>query len=460
MKVAIVGTGYVGLVTGACLAEQGHHVICVDRDQTTVRRLKQGVVSFYEPGLQDLVNAGIDSGCLEFASSAAFALNEVDIVFVAVGTPPGDDGTPDLSALDTCVSTLATHLREDVILVLKSTVPPGTNERVQAIFDTACHERGALSRVTVVSNPEFLAEGQAVHDFRHPDRIVIGTDRAWARERMAELYQPFDPSGSRTRFMSARSAELSKYACNAMLAARVALVNELARIAGCIDADMASVRDVMASDPRIGPHYLQAGVGFGGSCLPKDLQCLMHTARLHDAPTPTLEGVARSNELQCELLADTVAQSLGGNLRQARIAIWGLSFKPDTDDTRSSPSLALICRLLAAGAHLRAYDPAAMPVCAQKLNHPRLMLAPDAMAACDGADLLVVMTPWKEFRAPDFAALREIMNGTTILDGSNIYEASALEAHGFSHRLPWQRPGTVAELHDQAEAPLHTATAV
>lgn len=438
MKIAIIGTGYVGLVTGACLAEQGHEVICVDRDQKKINRLKQGVVPFFEPGLPELVKQCVSRNTLKFTHLLSCATPGADVVFVAVGTPPGPDGAPDLQGLDNCMAQLVDQLHDDVVVAVKSTVPPGTCERLQQLFDAATDRRGTPAQITVVSNPEFLSEGRAIENFRYPERIVVGTSDPGARLIMQRLYQPFDPSGTRSLFMGTRSAELAKYACNAMLAARVSMVNEIARIAGCTGADVADVCAVMRSDPRIGPHYLEAGVGYGGSCLPKDLRALMHTARDHGAQAPLLAGIEQSNEAQARLLAMTIERCLGGLLRQRRVAVWGLAFKPDTDDTRAAPSLVLIRHLLQAGARVHAYDPAAMPAASCELSHPRLVFASSALAACEDADVLVVMTQWDQFAEPDFAALAQAMRGDIVVDGRQIYQPDVLSGHGLRHLLPWQ----------------------
>lgn len=434
MNLAILGTGYVGLVTGACLAESGNHVVCIDADKAKVAQLETGAIPFYEPGLDVLLHKLSGTGMLEFSGNIERAHN-ADIVFLAIGTPAGKDGSPDLSNIMDCVRRLALVVKRPSVVVVKSTVPVGTGERIQAIFDSGS-SAGRMGSVAVASNPEFLAEGHALQDFRSPRRIVVGTADERAARLLRRLYAPFDPDGGRLLFMDLRSAEFAKYACNAMLASRVSMVNELSDIAGRLKADIHSVCGVMRTDPRIGSTYLQPGIGYGGSCLPKDLRALIGMARDHDEPADMLRSAQRVNERQRQLLSNAIHEYFAGALNRSCIAVWGLAFKPGTDDVRAAPSLDLIQDLLAAGAQVRAYDPVASESVRAMIDDPALTLTTTAVAACEGADALAVMTEWEEFKHPDFAMLASQLKAAAIFDGRYLYDGRDLSKHHLAHYQP------------------------
>lgn len=438
MNVAIIGTGYVGLVTGACLARAGHRVACIDKNPRKIETLMRGRCPFHEPGLDELVREQSGAGALRFASSIETGADDAGVVMLAVGTPSREDGAADVSALFDCAREVAARTRGDVLVVVKSTAPVGSCGRIQCMFDEEYSVRGRWLRVA--SNPEFLAEGSAVHDFMQPRRIVIGTSDERSRRLLAELYRPFDPAGERLLCMDVRSAEFAKYACNAMLAARISAVNELASIAGSVDADIRQACRVMGLDPRIGGRYLRPGAGYGGSCLPKDVAALIHLAGDHGEPATLLRGVQAVNQRQVRLIADAVAGHFGGGLAGRRLALWGLSFKPGTDDIRAAPSLRLIDELIRLGAWVQAYDPIASRHVRALIPSARLALAPTAAAACRDADALIVMTEWQEFERPDFAALSRSLKDRAVFDGRHLYDARELRTHGLEHYLPGQRP--------------------
>ena len=436
MNIVVVGSGYVGLVTGCCLAEAGNRVVCVDHDERKVATLKGGKLPFHEPGLQDILRVQLDTGRLTFETRIARAMQNVDVVFLAVGTPPLADGNANLENLFRVVQELADTAFEDCVVVIKSTVPVGTGDRIEQLLNDAQNRRPGEPRLHVVSNPEFLAEGRAVQDFRHPDRIVVGTDDAEAAAVLAKLYEPFVTHDHCLMMMDRRSAELAKYACNAMLAARISVVNELAGIAGTLGADVAQICRVLKGDPRIGSHYLNPGVGYGGSCLPKDLNALVHAAQAAGEPAELLRSVQSVNLRQRERLLEAIVNHFHGRLEGRRIAVWGLSFKPGTDDVRAAPSLTLITRLTALGAEVHAYDPVAADSAREALSeagvtqwHPEH----SALAACRNADALVVMTEWDEFREVDFEQLAACMPGRMVFDGRGLYDSARLQKHGFAH---------------------------
>jgi UDPglucose 6-dehydrogenase len=440
MNIAVVGTGYVGLVTGACFAQAGQHVMCIDKDKKKIAALGQGRAPFHEPGLDELISAGLASGELRFQAglNTGRCLDCIDVIFLAIGTPTAADGRACLNDLLDCVGTLARELRRNTIVVVKSTVPVGTCERIQAILDTQCPQL-PKPRFVVASNPEFLAEGRAVADFQHPERIVIGCADEGARRVLRDLYQPF-LTGARILNMDIRSAEFAKYACNAMLAARISMVNELACIAGRLDVDMRAVCGVLGSDSRIGPHYLQPGAGYGGSCLPKDLRALMSMARDYGEPADMLHSVETVNVGQARRLFDAIATCLAYEFEGRCVALWGLAFKAQTDDLREAPSLTLIHELLDAGARVRAHDPAAGPSAAALIPLPMFEVCRDAYAACEGADILVVMTDWEEFKEPDFALLAAKLKIGAVFDCRQLYETESLRRHGLLHWMVGSRP--------------------
>lgn len=434
MNVVVIGSGYVGLVTGCCLAEAGNRVICVDHDARKVATLSAGRLPFHEPGLDKILTAQLQTGRLIFETRIGRAMKNADVVFLAVGTPALADGSANLENLLACARELADTAFTDCLVVVKSTVPVGTSDHIEQLLNNErAHTRGR-PKVRVASNPEFLAEGRAVLNFKDPERIVIGANDTHSAELLTELYAPFTHGEDRLMIMDRRSAEFSKYACNAMLAARISMVNELAGIAGGVGADMAEVCRVMKRDPRIGERYLQPGVGYGGSCLPKDLHALIHTAHLAGVSACMLQSVQTVNQQQRERLFEAIQRHFGGRLTGRRIAVWGLSFKPGTDDVRAAPSLSLIRRLIDAGAEVRAYDPVAIPTARALLDEGTgIEFTETALHACDHADALVVMTEWDEFKAPDFGVLANRMPGKMVFDARGVYSTEPLQQHGFGY---------------------------
>ncbi|NGR07003.1 UDP-glucose/GDP-mannose dehydrogenase family protein [bacterium SGD-2] len=435
MKVVVIGSGYVGLVTGCCLAETGNHVICVDHDESKVAALRRAQLPFHEPGLDALLETQLNAGRIQFETQIGRAMPNADVVFLAVGTPPLADGRPNLGNLLHCVRELADTAFADCLVVVKSTVPVGTGDRIERMLNASRAQQPGAVRIRVASNPEFLAEGHAVEDFRNPARIVIGTRDAHPASLLTRLYAPFDPAGNRLMLMDRRSAEFAKYACNAMLAARISLVNELAGIAGTLGADIGDVCRVMKGDPRIGKRYLHPGIGYGGSCLPKDLQALISAAEHAGAPALMLRGAQAVNTRQRERLFSVIHTHFGGRLTGHHIAIWGLAFKPGTDDVRAAPSIALIRWLLSAGARVSAHDPVATHAAHAALGDAARNVTFTATAhdACIDADALVVMTEWENFREPDFQGLAACMRDPVIFDARGIYDSAALRSHGFTH---------------------------
>ncbi len=433
MRVTIFGTGYVGLVTGACLAEVGNEVTCVDVDAAKVARLEAGEVPIFEPGLDVLVRDNHAAGRLRFTTCAATGVAGAQLIFIAVGTPPDEDGSADLSHVLAVARTIGAELAEPVVVVNKSTVPVGTADRVRATIAAALAERGASLEFDVVSNPEFLKEGDAVKDCMRPDRIIVGSDSAGAVARLRMLYAPFNRNHDRIVVMDVRSAELTKYAANAMLATKISFMNEIAAIAEQVGADVEQVRLGIGSDPRIGYHFIYPGAGYGGSCFPKDVKALEHTARSHGAEPRLLAAVEAVNDAQKRRLFALLGRHFG-ELAGRTIAVWGLAFKPNTDDMREAPSRTLIEQLWAAGARVRAYDPEAAAE-TRRLYGERddLALCADAYAALDGADALVVVTEWKTFRSPDFERIARTLNTPVVFDGRNIFDPATVEAAGLAY---------------------------
>lgn len=438
MRIAIFGTGYVGLVTGTCLAEVGHDVICVDIDAGKVQGLKQGVVPIFEPGLQPMVKANHAAGRLDFTTDAASAIAHAEVVFIAVGTPPDEDGSADLQYVLTVARTIGRHIDRQTLVVNKSTVPVGTADKVRAAIASELQSRGADVAFDVVSNPEFLKEGDAVNDCMRPDRIVIGADGARAIDRMKRLYAPFNRNHERIVVMDVRSAELTKYAANAMLATKISFMNEIANIAERVGADIEQVRQGIGSDPRIGWHFIYPGAGYGGSCFPKDVQALARTAQQHQYDARLLNAVEAVNESQKGHLFELIQRhyDLGEDegVRGKTFAVWGLAFKPNTDDMRAASSRRLLEQLWGAGALVRAYDPEASHE-AHRIFGERedLVLCESATAAVQGADALVVVTEWKQFRSPDFARLQAALGDAVVFDGRNLYEPADVEAAGLAY---------------------------
>ncbi len=436
MKLAVIGTGYVGLVTGACLADVGNHVLCLDIDQSKVARLNAGEVPIHEPGLDDVVLRNRRAGRLTFASDYDVAVAFTDLFFIAVGTPTDEDGSADVRHVEGAARELGRRLTRDALVVVKSTVPVGTHALVAHAAQEELRARKLAIRVRVASNPEFLKEGAAVQDFMHPDRIVIGTDEREAADILAALYAPFNRNRDRLVVLDPRSSELAKYAANAMLATRISFMNELARLAEKLGADIEKVRHAIGSDPRIGPSFLYAGAGYGGSCFPKDVRALLAMAREHVLPARLLSAVHDVNEEQKHLLTARLREALGGELRGKVIAVWGLAFKPNTDDVREAPSLVLIRNVAGAGATVRAYDPQARETARAALAElgAKVTYCDAALAACDGADALVVVTEWLEFRSPDFAQLAQRLRARVLVDGRNLYNPRAVRAAGLDYR--------------------------
>jgi len=434
MKVSIIGTGYVGLVTGACLADVGNHVLCLDVDERKIAMLRGGEIPIFEPGLKEVVRANAAAGRLSFTTDAAESARYGRVQMIAVGTPPGEDGSADLQYVLAAARGIASHMDGPRVIVDKSTVPVGTADKVRAEVARTLAARGAAIPFSVVSNPEFLKEGAAVEDFMRPDRIVIGADDREAVEAMRELYAPFQRSHERLQVMDVRSAELTKYAANAMLATRISFMNELALLAERLGADIEHVRKGIGSDPRIGYHFLYPGVGYGGSCFPKDVTALLRTAQESGLDLKVVRAVEEANERQKGVLVEKIARRFGGDLSGRRIALWGLAFKPNTDDMREAPSRVVIDGLLARGATVAAFDPVAMPEARHLYaGEARVAFAGEAMQAADGADALAIVTEWKAFRSPDFDELRRRLAAPVIFDGRNLYEPAAVRAQGFEY---------------------------
>ena len=434
MKVTIFGSGYVGLVTGACLAEAGNHVVCVDIDAAKVARLNQGEVPIHEPGLDALIGRNRASGRLEFTTDAGRAVDHGLFQLIAVGTPPGEDGSADLRHVLSVARTIGERLQRHAVVITKSTVPVGTADQVRAAVGAALAARGAGIEFDMVANPEFLKEGAAVQDFMKPDRVVIGTDNPRSTELMRALYEPFTRNHDRLIVMDIRSAELTKYAANAMLATKISFMNELANVAERVGADIERVRIGIGSDPRIGYGFIYPGTGYGGSCFPKDVKALIRSAHEVGIEAEVLHAVEAVNERQKSILVRKLRHVLGGSLKGARLALWGLAFKPNTDDMREAPSRVIIEALLAAGASVSAYDPIAIDE-AQRLyaGRTQVTLTPDAYEAAAGADALLIVTEWQEFRSPDFDRLRQLLVKPRIFDGRNLYDPSLLARLGFEY---------------------------
>ncbi len=434
MNVTVFGTGYVGLVQGAVLADVGHHVLCIDIDAAKVAALRAGRIPIHEPGLDALVQAGQAAGRLRFSTDAAEGVAHGELLFLAVGTPPDEDGSADLQHVLAVARAIASHMDGPRTIVNKSTVPVGTAERVANAVRAVLRERGADIAFDVVSNPEFLKEGAAVADCKRPDRIVIGTDSPAAERRLRELYAPFNRNHDRMVVMDVKSAELTKYAANAMLATKISFINEIAALAERLGADVEAVRRGIGSDPRIGYHFIYPGMGYGGSCFPKDVKALIHTARQAGFEPELLQAVERRNQAQRQALGQRIVAHYGGSLRGKTIAVWGLAFKPDTDDMREAPSRTLLAQLWAAGAQVRAHDPVAMDE-ARRLFGPRpdLQLCDSPAQTLQGADCLAIVTEWKIFRVPDFEQLARLLKDRMIFDGRNLYEPEIVARHGLGY---------------------------
>lgn len=432
MKIAIVGTGYVGLVTGTCFAEVGIEVTCVDVNQQKIENLKNGILPIYEPGLEEMVEQNVSKKRLFFSTDLATAIQQCDVVFIAVGTPPGEDGSADLKYVLAVAAEIGRNMQHHLVVVTKSTVPVGTAKRVRAEIEKELQHRGVNIPFDVASNPEFLKEGAAIDDFLKPDRIVVGIESEKAEEIMNKLYKPFLMNGHPIYFMDIPSAEMTKYAANSMLATRISFMNDVANLCEKVGADVNMVRKGIGSDSRIGNKFLYPGIGYGGSCFPKDVKALIKTAEENGYNMQVLKAVEQVNELQKEVLFNKVSKYFKGDLKGKKIALWGLSFKPKTDDMREAPSLVLIEKLIDAGASIVAYDPVAMKEAAHIVGD-KIKYASNPYEALQGSDALLVATEWAEFRSPDFEKMKEALNNSLIFDGRNIYDAIEMKRLGFTY---------------------------
>lgn len=430
MNIAIVGTGYVGLVTGTCFAETGVNVTCVDVNAEKIANLQKGIIPIYEPGLEDMVLRNVKAGRLQFTTSLESCLDQVDVVFSAVGTPPDEDGSADLSYVLAVAKTIGANIKKYTVIVTKSTVPVGTAHKVKAAIKGELDKRGVEVDFDVASNPEFLKEGNAIDDFMSPDRVVVGVESERAQKMMAKLYKPFMFLNSRVIFMDIPSAEMTKYAANSMLATRISFMNDIANLCELVGADVNMVRDGIGSDSRIGRKFLYPGCGYGGSCFPKDVKALIKTAEQNGYPMRVLKAVEEVNEKQKSLLFDKMLSHFNGDLNGKTIALWGLAFKPGTDDMREAPSLVLIEKLKQAGCTIRAYDPAAIEESRRKIGDT-VYYACDMYDALLDADVLLLVTEWKEFRMPAWGVVKKTMKQPIIFDGRNIYDGKDLLESGF-----------------------------
>lgn len=430
MKIAIVGTGYVGLVTGTCFAEMGTDVYCVDVDQNKIDNLKNGVVPIYEPGLDDMVLRNIQAGRLHFTTQLKECLNKVEVLFCAVGTPPDEDGSADLKYVLEVAREVGRCMEKYILVVTKSTVPVGTAQKIKQAIQKELIHRNMNIEFDIASNPEFLKEGAAIKDFMSPDRVVVGIDSDRAEKLMTKLYRPFLLNNFRVIFMDVPSAEMTKYAANAMLATRISFMNEIANLCEIIGADVNMVRKGIGADARIGSRFLYAGCGYGGSCFPKDVKALIKTASSHNYSMRILQAVEEVNENQKSILFRKLQKHFEGDLLGRRIALWGLAFKPETDDMREAPSLVLIDKLLEAGCKVIAYDPVAIAEARRRLGE-RIRYGKDIYDTVMDTDALLVVTEWKEFRLPSWGVIKKLMNTPLILDGRNIYDKNELEEAGF-----------------------------
>ena len=433
MNIAIVGTGYVGLVTGTCFAETGVNVTCVDVNAEKIENLQKGIIPIYEPGLEDMVQRNVNAGRLDFTTALENCLDNVDIVFSAVGTPPDEDGSADLSYVLAVAKTIGANMKKYTLVVTKSTVPVGTAHKVKDTIQAELDKRGVSIEFDVASNPEFLKEGNAIDDFMSPDRVVVGVESERAKKLMTKLYKPFMMLNSRVIFMDIPSAEMTKYAANSMLATRISFMNDIANLCELVGADVNMVRDGIGSDSRIGRKFLYPGCGYGGSCFPKDVKALIKTAEQNGYPMRVLKAVEEVNETQKSLLFEKLEKIFNGDLEGKTIALWGLAFKPGTDDMREAPALVLIEKLRKAGCVVRAYDPAAMGESKRRIGDT-IFYACDMYDALLDADALMLVTEWKEFRLPAWGVVKKTMKQPVILDGRNIYDAKELQDLGFVYR--------------------------
>ena len=434
MKITVVGTGYVGLVTGACLAEMGNHVLCLDLDARKIEMLNAGGIPIHEPGLEEVVQRNATAKRLEFTTDVDRAVAHGTLQFIAVGTPPDEDGSADLQYVVAAARAIGERMTDYKVVIDKSTVPVGTSDKVRAAIEAALAARGVKLEFAVVSNPEFLKEGAAVADFMRPDRVVIGADDERAILLMRSLYAPYVRNRDRVLVMDLKSAEFTKYAANSMLATRISFMNELSRVAEAVGADIELVRQGIGSDPRIGTQFLYAGCGYGGSCFPKDVKALIRSASEAGQELELLSAVESVNERQKQVLGDKIVARFGADLSGRRFALWGLAFKPGTDDMREAPSRVLIERLTAAGAQVTAYDPVAMAEARRAMpGQAGLGYVDSAVAALEGADALVIVTEWKEFRSPDFDAIRNTLRTPLVFDGRNLFEPALMKELGIEY---------------------------
>ena len=430
MKIAIVGTGYVGLVSGTCFAEIGVDVTCVDTNSEKIESLQKGIIPIYENGLEEMVLRNMKAKRLKFTTSLESCLDDVEVIFSAVGTPPDEDGSADLKYVLEVARTIGRNMKQYKLVVTKSTVPVGTAPKVRAVIQEELDKRGVKIDFDVASNPEFLKEGNAISDFMSPDRVVVGVESARAEKLMSKLYKPFLLNNFRVIFMDIPSAEMTQYAANSMLATRISFMNDIANLCELVGADVNMVRSGIGSDTRIGRKFLYPGIGYGGSCFPKDVKALIKTAELNGYPMQVLRAVEEVNELQKSVLFDKLVKQFNDNLKDKTIALWGLAFKPETDDMREAPALVLIDKLLKAGCQIRAYDPAAMQECKRRIGDS-VYYACDMYDAVLDADALMLVTEWKEFRLPSWAVIRKTMAQQIVLDGRNIYDKKEMEELGF-----------------------------
>ena len=438
MKLAVIGTGYVGLVTGACFAEMGHRVTCVDIDKEKVANLKDGIIPIYEPGLKPIVLRNHDEGRLLFTTSLAEAMVDTEVAFIAVGTPPGEDGSADLKYVIGVAGEIGANLSDYAVVVTKSTVPVGTAEKVHAAVSQALNKRGSAVAFDVVSNPEFLKEGAAVQDFMKPDRIVVGVDSDRSREVMRELYKDFSRNHDRILFMGVKDAEMTKYAGNAMLATKISFMNEVANLCDRLGVDVENVRLGIGSDSRIGYSFIYPGCGYGGSCFPKDVRALIHTAGENDYESMVLQAVHERNEDQKHVLFRKISARFGHDLSGLTFGLWGVAFKPGTDDIREAPAVVLMEELLGAGAHIKAYDPEALEAARNELPEQwftdgSVTLVRHQYEALEGVDALALVTEWKPFRHPDLRAMKQMMKQQVVFDGRNQYDPQNLKDEGFEY---------------------------
>lgn len=432
MNIAIVGTGYVGLVSGTCFAEMGINVTCVDIDSNKISRLQKGDIPIYEPGLEEMVLRNVAAGRLKFTTDLCSVLDDVEVVFSAVGTPPDEDGSADLKYVLAVAKTFGQNIKKYTIIVTKSTVPVGTAQKVRDVINAELKNRNADIEFDVASNPEFLKEGAAIKDFMTPDRVVVGTDSERAKKVMARLYKPFMLSGDRMIFTDIPSAEMIKYAANSMLATRISFMNDIANLCELVGADVNMVRKGIGSDTRIGRKFLYPGCGYGGSCFPKDVKALIKTAQKAGYDMQVLRAVEAVNERQKSILFDKLSRHYSGELKGKTIAMWGLSFKPETDDMREAPALVLIDKLTAAGCRVKVYDPIAMNECRRRIGD-KVEYCTDMYEAVVDADALLLVTEWNQFRMPSLPVLKKAMNSYVIIDGRNIYDAEYLTDNGFTY---------------------------